>query len=344
MMTTTAVMTWRSKTSTASSPSASIERSADLAELALPEPGRIADRLLEREVLQGQAGEPACAQGTTDTGLQLRRVNGHFNREDRKNGLRTNRVEAEAIVAEITSIVRSGAGKSIGVVTFNRQQQELILDLFEETGDQQIAYLLRPDTDDGIFVKNLENVQGDERDIILVSTAFSKRPGERNMPELRTAHPRGREKRLNVAVTRARAKVIVFCSFDPVDIDLSQTRSVGMAHLKAYLESAARASGDQSVTTAATSMVYRGKFRSRSRRAARSWSGGRARLRVIGFRRGIAVREPGSPGWQVAIMLDGPGWARRGHRGRPRTDPRSARVQHRMAVVRPDLAAGMDQQ
>jgi hypothetical protein len=75
-------------------------------------------------------------------------VNGHFNREDRKNDFRTNRVEAEAIVAEIRSLVGSisNSPQSIGVVTFNRQQQELILDLLEATGDQQIIHLLKPDT------------------------------------------------------------------------------------------------------------------------------------------------------------------------------------------------------
>ena len=127
------------------------------------------------------------------------------------------------------------------------------MDLLEATGDQQVIHLLKPDTENGIFVKNLENVQGDERDVILFSTAFSKRPGDQNMPLNFGPLTRfGGEKRLNVAVTRARAKVIVFTSFDPSDIDLSRTRSIGMAHLKAYLEAAAAASGHGGVASVAS--------------------------------------------------------------------------------------------
>ena len=252
--------------------------------------------------------------GNPATGLELRRVHGHFNREDKKKDFRTNRVEAEAIVAEILSLVHapSGTQQSIGVVTFNRQQQELILDLLEETGDQQIIHLLKPDTENGIFVKNLENVQGDERDVILFSTAFSKRPGEGAMPLNFGPLTRfGGEKRLNVAVTRARAKVIVFCSFDPSDIELSRTRSVGMAHLKAYLEAAADASGHGGVTSVATAHQPE-KIQETIAAALRERG-----LDVVAdyglseFVVDIAVRDPESPHWQVAVMLDGPRWARR---------------------------------
>src|SRR5437763_790995 len=70
----------------------------------------------------------------------------------------------------------------------------------------------------------------------------------------------GGEKRLNVAVTRARSKVIVFTSFDPSDIDLSRTRSIGMAHLKAYLEAAASASDHGGAASATTVRRQPGKI------------------------------------------------------------------------------------
>lgn len=251
--------------------------------------------------------------GNPMTGLELRRVDGHFNREDKKD-FRTNRMEADAIVGEIRSLVHANsvAQQSIGVVTFNRQQQELILDLLEETGDQQIIHLLKPDTENGIFVKNLENVQGDERDVILFSTAFSKRPGERAMslnfgPLTRF----GGEKRLNVAVTRARAKVIVFSSFDPSDIELSRTRSVGMAHLKAYLEAASVASGRGGTASIASARqpekiqeTIAAALQERGLDVALDYG-------LSEFVVDIAVRDPQSPHWQVAVMLDGPRWARR---------------------------------
>lgn len=263
---------------------------------------------------EGKLASLPAPGGHSTTGLELRRLGGHFNREDRKNDFRTNRVEAEAIVAEIRSLVSATKSQqSIGVVTFNRQQQELILDLLEATGDQQIIHLLKPDTENGIFVKNLENVQGDERDVILFSTAFSKRPGDQNMPLNFGPLTRfGGEKRLNVAVTRARAKVIVFTSFDPSDIDLSRTRSVGMAHLKAYLEAAAAASGDDALASVNSDRGQPEKIQETIASALQA-----AGLEVAidyglsEFVVDIAVRDPQSSRWQVAVMLDGPRWARR---------------------------------
>jgi hypothetical protein len=264
---------------------------------------------------EGKLASLPAPGGQAATGLELRRVNGHFNREDRKNDFRTNRVEAEAIVAEIRSLVGSisNSPQSIGVVTFNRQQQELILDLLEATGDQQIIHLLKPDTENGIFVKNLENVQGDERDVILFSTAFSKRPGEQNMPLNFGPLTRfGGEKRLNVAVTRARAKVVVFTSFDPTDIDLSRTRSIGMAHLKAYLESAAAASSNSGLTSVGSDRGQPEKIPETIAEALRA-EGLEVALDygLSEFVVDIAVRDPQSSRWQVAVMLDGPRWARR---------------------------------
>ncbi|MDV6281509.1 DUF4011 domain-containing protein [Rhodococcus jostii] len=251
--------------------------------------------------------------GNPNTGLELRRVAGHFNREDRKNGYRTNAVEAEAIVAEIRELVGQefGGRRSIGVVTFNQPQQELILNLLEDSQDPLILDLLRPDAQDGIFVKNLENVQGDERDVILFSTAFSKKQGESKMPlNFGPLTRAGGEKRLNVAVTRARAKVVVFSSFDPTDIDLSRTRSIGMAHLRAYLEAAA--SANAKAETESTEILGTDQIQTSIATAIR-----REGLDVAvnyglsEFVVDIAVRRPGSAQWQVAVMLDGPAWVGR---------------------------------
>ncbi len=178
-------------------------------------------------------------------GVKVKRLDGHFNRED-KHEFRTNRVEAEAIVAEIRTRLADPdlSNQTIGVVTFNAQQCDLVLNLLEECGDPLVAIALREDTTEGIFVKNLENVQGDERDVILFSVAFSKKldggPLPMNFGPLGTA---GGEKRLNVAITRARRKVLPFVSFELTDIDLSRTSSKGIAHLRSYLEMAAYGPG-----------------------------------------------------------------------------------------------------
>lgn len=172
-------------------------------------------------------------------GVHVRRVQGQFIRDKKNKGLlRTNPVEAEAIVDSIVRRVNSPLTKdeSIGVVTFNIQQRELIMNLLEDCGDALVLNRLAPGPDN-IFVKNLENVQGDERDVILFSTAFSKHEDGRPMPMNFGPLTRfGGERRLNVAITRARKEVEVFCSFDPSEIELSRTNSVGLRHLRGYLE------------------------------------------------------------------------------------------------------------
>lgn len=96
------------------------------------------------------------------------------------------------------------------------------------------------DEPDGLFVKNLENVQGDERDTILFSVAFSK--NDKGVVPLNfgpLSRPGG-ERRLNVAITRARCEVVLYASFDPAELRAEETTQVGTKHLRAYLEMAQR--------------------------------------------------------------------------------------------------------
>lgn len=263
---------------------------------------------------EGRLASLPSPGGDDTAGVEWRRVDGHFNREDKKAGLRTNRVEAEAIVAEVRARLATPhlAAQSLGVVTFNVQQQSLVQDLLEESGDPLVLERLRPDVEEGIFVKNLENVQGDERDVILFSTAFSKKPGDSKLPlNFGPLTRSGGEKRFNVAVTRARRKVLIFTSFDPADIDLARTKSVGLSHLRAYLEMAAN-----------------GVLPTNSDTSRRDTVGDRVQQRICAALRergyevevnfglsdfviDFVVREPTSPRWQVAMLLDGPNWADR---------------------------------
>ncbi|MGI5895066.1 MAG: DUF3320 domain-containing protein [Candidatus Merdivicinus sp.] len=150
-----------------------------------------------------------------------------------------NRAEAEAVVAEI--LRRLGdpvlAKDSIGVVTFSAVQQNLIEDLLLE------AFCLHPEleersaaAEEPVFVKNLENVQGDERDVILFSIGYG--PDESGKVALNFG-PLNREggwRRLNVAVSRARKEMRIYSTLRADQIDLSKTRSEGVAGLKAFLE------------------------------------------------------------------------------------------------------------
>ncbi|PPJ31723.1 DNA/RNA helicase [Nocardia nova] len=250
--------------------------------------------------------------GDSTAGVEWRRVAGHFNREDRGREHRTNRVEAEAVVEEIRTRLATPhlAHQSIGVVTFNAQQRTLVEDLLDECDDPLVRENLRPDAEEGIFVKNLENVQGDERDVILFTAAFSTKPGETQLPlNFGPLSRSGGEKRFNVAITRARRKVIVFTSFDPSHIDLSRTKSVGMAHLRGYLEMASYgpSAGEHPRDGLGLDPIQRdicAGLRERGYEVDANYG-------LSDFVLDLVVREPGCEHWQVAIMLDGPRWAER---------------------------------
>src|SRR5690606_35455234 len=127
---------------------------------------------------------------------------------------------------------------SVGVVTFNQQQRAYIEGLIRDHEDPRMAEAL-DSAEEGLFVKNLENVQGDERDVILFSTAFSV--NERGVLPLNFGplNKEGGERRLNVAITRARRQVVIYSSFDPSQLRAEETSSLGIKHLKEYLELAA---------------------------------------------------------------------------------------------------------
>jgi len=245
-------------------------------------------------------------------GVYWHRVDGLFSRG--RQGLRTNEIEAEAIVAEIARRLRSSehAGESIGVVTFNVQQRDLILNLLEESEDALTQDALTRDDGEALFVKNLENVQGDERDSILFSLAFSKDPDTGRLPlNFGPLSQQGGERRLNVAITRARSSVVLFSSFDPKDIDLARTTAVGTAHLRAYLEMAAdgvrSATGSTDASSSGDGRVLEdiaSALEARELEVAR-------RVGLSEFTVDLAVRAPGRERWQVAVLLDGPGWATR---------------------------------
>jgi hypothetical protein len=243
-------------------------------------------------------------------GVTWRRVNGSFDR----SASRTNEVEARAIVAEISQRLRDPltAPDSIGVVTFNIQQRDLILNLLEDSTDPLIREQMSSAAAEPIFVKNLENVQGDERDVILFSLAFSTNPVTGQLPlNFGPLSQTGGERRLNVAVTRARRQVILFASFDPSDIDLSRTSALGTQHLRAYCELAA-AGVDRLGDLGSSRAESRDRIRDEVAAAIRDR--GYEALTSHGlsdFTVDIAVRAPGSERWQVAVMLDSPQWRRR---------------------------------
>jgi len=150
----------------------------------------------------------------------------------------TNKFEADAIVHYIKSHYNDSKKRklSIGVVTFSQTQQNLIEDKLQKLfkSDPTLEELTN-ESNEPLFVKNLENVQGDERDIILFSVCYAPDEAGKMSMNFGPLNRDGGWRRLNVAVTRARYEMHIFASLQPDQIDLGRTSAEGVAGLKAFL-------------------------------------------------------------------------------------------------------------
>ena len=142
---------------------------------------------------------------------------------DRKAS-RTNRPEAEALVRYVFRRLELAGGKyrSIGIVTFSQAQKDLIEDLLEKerAGHPALESCFDETREEPLFVKNLENVQGDERDVILFSIGYAPDAAGRFSMNFGPLNRQGGERRLNVAITRAKEQVVVFSSIHADQIDM----------------------------------------------------------------------------------------------------------------------------
>ena len=176
-----------------------------------------------------------------------------------KGGKRSNQAEAEAVVKEIIRRLSDDelSKRSIGVVAFSMAQQNLIEDvLMDALSDKPELEARAFQCEEPIFIKNLENVQGDERDIILFSVGYGPDKDGNVSMNFGPLNNRGGERRLNVAVSRARYEMIVFSTLRPEQIDLKRTQALGVEGLQKFLkyaEGGSLSSGSGSSSSTATS-------------------------------------------------------------------------------------------
>lgn len=151
---------------------------------------------------------------------------------------RNNRKEAEFIVDLIYKNIEQFPDRSLGVVAFSVSQQDLIDKLLSKRRqtDPSKEFFFRRDAEEPFFIKNLETVQGDERDTIIFSVAYAKDSSGRLMHNFGPLNRVGGERRLNVAVTRAKFNVQLVASIHHTDIDLGRTKAEGARLLKNYLD------------------------------------------------------------------------------------------------------------
>jgi very-short-patch-repair endonuclease len=170
-------------------------------------------------------------------GIEFRPVAGRY-----KAG--TNPIEAKAMVEAAFEFMRTDSNRSLGIVTLNQKQRDLISEEFEyAVGNNQHAlkyiesWKERNNGLEEFFIKNLENVQGDERDVIFIGTVYGpEEPGARVMQRFGPINGLAGKRRLNVLFTRAKQKIVTFSSMTASDITAEEHSNAGAYMLKRWLE------------------------------------------------------------------------------------------------------------
>ena len=227
------------------------------------------------------------------------------------SGSRTNRREAET-VAEIVMrwMADPGCeGKSIGVVTFSEAQRDLVEDIVDERrgAAPELEARFAEHGDEPFFVKNLENVQGDERDAIVFSVGYAPDANGKFNMTFGPLGNQGGERRLNVAITRAREKIVVVSSIHGRQIDTDRVSRQGPADLRAFLDYAeqgrcgvlpqADAADDRFADEVAATLERAGAKVARD-------------VGCSGCRVDVAVRAPDDgERYVMGVMCDGAGYA-----------------------------------
>ena len=184
-----------------------------------------------------------------DIGMSFVYVDGEYQRGKKRNNPR----EAQAVAEQVLAHARSRPDETLGVVALSVAQRDTIRDTLEfmRTEYPELDAFCREGQDEAFFVKNLENVQGDERDVMFISIGYGKDAGGYMSQSFGPVSSEGGERRLNVLFTRARKQCRVFASIRHSDIRLDVTRHAGPRVLKRFLKFAETGEMDVPVMTGA---------------------------------------------------------------------------------------------
>lgn len=250
-------------------------------------------------------------------GLRFHHVpNGVFDR----GGSSTNAVEAHTVARAVIRHAREFPHQSLGVAAFGLKQQQAILDELEllRRENPETEPFFNVHATEPFFVKNLETVQGDERDVVFISVGYGRDRDGNLIMAFGPLGAEGGERRLNVLISRAKFRCEVFSSITASDIDLSRAAGRGVAALKSFL---AFAQSGQLTLPSATGHAVNAPFEESVRRSVESL-GHEVHLKVglAGIFVDLAVVDPAeSRGYILGIECDGAGYqAARSARDRDR--------------------------
>jgi hypothetical protein len=228
---------------------------------------------------------------------------------------RRNSGEAQAVARAVMEHARTRPQLSLGVASFNLSQTQAILQEIESlrAQDPSCEPFFAAHPEEPFFVKNLENVQGDERDVIFISVGYGKTQDGALSHNFGPLNQDGGQRRLNVLISRAKHRCEVFANFTADDLDTARSAAAGVAALKTYLQFAARRGTAAALETA---LPVETPFADRVAEALRNH--GREtgkiqeiheRIGVAGYFLDLAVVDPDRPGqYLLGIECDGPNY------------------------------------
>ncbi len=220
-----------------------------------------------------------------------------------------NKTEGDALVEEVIRRLSDPVlcKSSLGVVTFSNVQKEYIERKLSAEIIQRRLETEAYEREEPLFVKNLENVQGDERDVILFSVCYGPDRLGRLSLNFGPLNQAGGWRRLNVAVSRAREEMVVFSSMTGAMIDLSKTNSKGVAGLKAFLDFAEKGRTNLAISSGNLVAKKAGLGKYIAEELASYGYECRYDLGVSGFKIDVAVVDPKNrQNFILAILCDTP--------------------------------------
>ena len=237
-----------------------------------------------------------------DFGIKLRKT---YNAIYEGSGINT--IEAREVVAAVKAHAFHKPSESLGVVTLNKAQRDLIEDLLlEESKNEPIlaAFINEEGSrSNKFFVKNLENVQGDERDVIFISVTYGKDSNGNFYQRFGPINQKNGYRRLNVLFSRAKKRMEVFCSFSADNIAVTSAK--GAKSLKGFLEYAE--TGRLPVPSGPTGRQMDSKFELSVANAIQKMGYKvEPQFGVAGYFIDLAIESPGKPGhFMLAVECDG---------------------------------------
>jgi len=246
---------------------------------------------------------PSAFQSSEDQGLVFRHVKeGVFDR----GGSATNRIEARVVAQAVMRHARENPRQSLGIGAFSVAQRDIILDEVEglRRQDSSCEGFFSPGKSDPFFVKNLENIQGDERDVIFISVGYGRDKDGNLAMNFGPLQTDGGERRLNVLISRARDRCEVFSSITAEDIDLARARSRGASAFKTFLQFAKTGILDIGVATGGD---FGSDFEAEVARGLTSYGYEvHSQVGMAGFFIDLAVVDPEVPGrYLLGVECDG---------------------------------------